>query len=139
MTKSPKIYFYDTGLLCNLLNIRNSIDMKQHYAYGSIFENFVINEFIKAQYNQGKRKNVYFLRDAKGHEIDCVVPKESSYAMYEIKAGSTFSPDFIKNIKYYAKEDEAGTVIYHWDNSFSLKNASIMQVEKFLASVGELC
>lgn len=139
MMKTPKIYFYDTGLLCNLLNIRNSIDMKQHYAYGSIFENFIINEFVKAQYNHGKRQNVYFLRDAKGHEIDCVVPKESSYVMYEIKSGATFNPDFVKNIKYYAKEGETGTVIYQGDSSFSFKNTSIMQLEKFLSSVWELC
>lgn len=139
MTKSPKIYFYDTGLLCNLLSIKNVCELKQHYAYGSIFENFVINEFIKAQYNKGERRNVYFLRDARGHEIDCVIPHGMSCAMYEIKSGATFNPDFTKNIEYYRKENDTGKVVYRGSNSFMFKDAEVMQVEKFLTSIGELC
>ena len=85
MTKSPKIYFCDTGLLCNLLNIKDKRELKQHFAYGSIFENFVINEIMKSQLNRGKRADIYFLRDSKGHEIDCVIPV-SSIIFNEIKA-----------------------------------------------------
>lgn len=59
--------------------------------------------------------------------------------MYEIKSGATFNPDFVKNIKYYAKEGETGSVIYQGDSSFYFKNASIIQPEKSLASVWELC
>lgn len=135
MVKSPKMYFYDTGLLCYLLNIRDIVGLKQHFAYGSIFENFVINEIMKSQLNKGKRAQVYFLRDSRGHEIDCVVPVDSSLQeYYEIKSGATFSPDFVKNIEYYGKE---GTVIYRGE-SLNFKNARIINLEEFLSSIGEL-
>lgn len=136
MVKSPKIYFYDTGLLCYLLNIRDIIGLKQHFAFGSIFENFVINEIIKSQLNRGKRAQVYFLRDSRGHEIDCIVPSNSSsQGYYEIKSGATFSSDFVKNIEYYKAK---GTVIYRGENSFNFKNARIICLEEFLSSIGEI-
>lgn len=131
MMKSPKMYFYDTGLLCNLLNIRNTHELKQHFAHGSIFENFVINEIVKSQLNKGKRPNVYFLRDAKGHEIDCVIPSHSAVAYYEIKASATFNADFVKNIEYYRRENERGIVIYRGDSSFTFKDTSIINLEEF--------
>ncbi|MDR2646205.1 MAG: DUF4143 domain-containing protein [Holosporaceae bacterium] len=65
-------YFYDTGVLCNLLGIKSTDDLNLHFAYVSIFENFVLDEILKSQCNNGARKNIYFLRDAKGHEIDCL-------------------------------------------------------------------
>lgn len=139
MTKSPKIYFYDTGLLCNLLNIKDIYELKQHFAYGSIFENFVINEIMKSQLNRGKRNNIYFLRDAKGHEIDCVIPlHSSSMIFYEIKSGATFNNDFVKNIEYYRKGSEQGFVVYRGNSSFSFKNTQIITLEDFLSSISAL-
>lgn len=138
MTKSPKIYFYDTGLLCNLLNIKDIYELKQHFAYGSIFENFVINEIIKLYWNKGKREQVYFLKDSRGHEIDCVLPFNShSEIYYEIKSGETFSPDFVKNIDYY-KDHGKGAVIYRGDNSFTFKNTRIIKLEEFLSSMEDI-
>lgn len=136
MVKSPKIYFYDTGLLCYLLNIKDIIGLKQHFAYGSIFENFVINEIIKSQVNKGRRAQVYFLRDSRGHEIDCVVPLDSlSQQYYEIKSGATFNPDFVKNIEYFK---ENGTVIYRGENSFNFKNTRIIRLEEFLSFIDKI-
>lgn len=132
MVKSPKIYFYDTGLLCYLLSIRSIIELRRHFAYGSIFENFVINEIMKSQLNSGKRAQIYFLRDSRGHEIDCIIPVDSSsQRYYEIKSGATFNPDFVKNIEYYGKE---GMVIYR-GASLNFKNARIINLEEFLSSI----
>lgn len=136
MVKSPKIYFYDTGLLCYLLNIKDITGLKQHFAYGSVFENFVINEIIKSQVNKGKRAQVYFLRDSRGHEIDCVVPTDSlSQQYYEIKSGATFNSDFVKNIEYFK---ENGMVIYRGENSFNFKNTRIVCLEEFLSSMEKI-
>ncbi len=138
MTKSPKIYFYDTGLLCYLLNIRKTDELKQHFAYGSIFENFVINEIIKLYWKKEKIEQVYFLRDSRGHEIDCVLPfNYPSEIYYEIKSGETFSPDFVKNIDYY-KDYGKGAVIYRGDNSFTFKDTRIIKLEEFLSSMCDI-
>lgn len=101
-------------------------------------ENFVINEIIKLYWNKGKRKQVYFLRDSRGHEIDCVLPfNYPSEIYYEIKSGETFSPDFVKNIDYY-KDYGKGAVIYRGDNSFTFKDTRIIKLEEFLSSMWDI-
>lgn len=133
LIKAPKIYFYDTGLLCHLLGIHNEAELKQHYAYGSIFENFVINEIRKQQLNNGERANTYFMRDSRGHEIDCVIPKGSKRLLYEIKAGATFNNDFVKNINYFRENNDECAVIYQGKENFQFKGTSLKSIESFLS------
>lgn len=132
IVKTPKLYFHDTGILCNLLGIRSVDELRTHYAYGSIFENFVINEFIKAQHNQGKRRNVYFLRDKIGHEIDCFIPNDNGKNhMYEIKSSAVFNKNFTKNIEYYSADIPAcGFVIYDGNEEFRYKGVEILAAKK---------
>ena len=137
LIKSPKIYFYDTGLLCHLLGIRNETELKQHYAYGSIFENFIINEMRKRQLNHGKSANMYFMRDSKGHEIDCVIPDGRKRLLYEIKAGATFNSEFVKNIDYFRESNDECTVIYQGKEDFMFKDTSIKMSENFLIKESE--
>jgi uncharacterized protein len=51
ITKSPKLYFYDTGVACNLLKIRTVKGLKLHYLFGGLFECYVITDFIKQHCN----------------------------------------------------------------------------------------
>jgi predicted AAA+ superfamily ATPase len=131
MIKMPKMYFYDTGVLCNLLGIKSINDLKVHFAYGSIFENFVLNEILKFQCNNGERKNVYFLRDAKGHEIDCLIPRKDGNLLCEIKSSSTFDKSFVKNILYYKEIDSKakGVVIYNGNQNFEFKGVNVIKFE----------
>ena len=50
LVKTPKLYFYDTGLACSLLEIQNAEQISTHFLRGGLFENLVINEFIKEAY-----------------------------------------------------------------------------------------
>lgn len=131
MIKSPKLYFYDTGVLCSLLGITTPKDLSLHFARGNIFENFVMNEFLKQQYNNGEEKNLYFLRDSKGHEVDCFIPKNN--LLYEIKSSSTFNQDFVKNILYYktemTKNDLKGKVIYNGKQKLYFKEIEILPMD----------
>jgi predicted AAA+ superfamily ATPase len=132
MIKMPKMYFYDTGVLCNLLGIRSINDLRLHFAYGSIFENFVMNEFLKAQLNRGERKKLYFLRDSRGCEIDCLIPSAEENILCEIKSAATFDKSFVKNILYYKEKDpEAkGVVIYDGAQSFEFKEVNVISLER---------
>ncbi|MDR2377243.1 MAG: DUF4143 domain-containing protein [Puniceicoccales bacterium] len=136
MIKMPKMYFYDTGVLCNLLGIRSTDDLKVHFAYGGIFENFVLNEILKSQYNHGERRNIYFLRDAKGHEIDCLIPSKDGNFLCEIKSAATFHKNFVKNIMYYREiEPKAkGIVLYNGDQNFEFKGVRVMGFESWSGS-----
>lgn len=97
--KSPKLYFYDSGLVCSLLGIKDSQELFIHPMRGAIFETLIISEFLKYSYNQGKIPNVYFWRDVQGHEIDCIVePSFDNPTAIEIKSGMTITSDFFKNI-----------------------------------------
>ncbi len=120
LIKSPKIYFYDTGLLCNLLGINSEQELFSHYSYGSIFENLVIAEAYKYIYNRKLSTKLYFFRDSNDVEVDLVVDNGSSLKPIEIKSSSTYSTEFIKNLKIfsevYENRSKSGIVIYDGDS-----------------------
>jgi predicted AAA+ superfamily ATPase len=103
VVKMPKLYFYDTGLVCSLLNISESKELSSHYLKGGIFESFIISEFIKNRYNQGQDSNAYYWRNKSGNEIDLLLEKGESLSPIEIKSGETISSDYFKGLKYYNK------------------------------------
>ncbi|RMH75572.1 MAG: ATP-binding protein, partial [Calditrichaeota bacterium] len=70
LTKAPKLYFLDTGLLCFLLDIRRVEDLPFHALRGAIFESFVFSELYKAYLNNGELPAIYFWQDVKRHEVD---------------------------------------------------------------------
>lgn len=100
LTKSPKLYFYDTGLLCFLLNIYDTDQLKTHPLRGAIFENMVVTQMIKHLLNNGQNKQLYFYRENSGREIDMIRQDSNFLDAFEIKSSQTFNPDFTKNLKY---------------------------------------
>jgi len=103
LTKMPKLYFYDTGLLCNLLNIQEASQISVHSYKGMIFENFVITDLIKQQLHNNTIIPFYFWRDKLGNEIDCVIEKFNDLILIEIKSGKTIANDFFKGLRYWDK------------------------------------
>ena len=101
--KMPKLYFYDTGLICSLLGLEDKKQLMTHYLRGSLFENFIILEILKSRFNNGRSSNLYFWRNNHGNEIDCVVEKPDNLYAIEIKSGRTFSSDFFRGINYWNK------------------------------------
>ncbi|NGX39033.1 MAG: hypothetical protein KR126chlam1_00352 [Chlamydiae bacterium] len=101
LVKSPKLYFYDTGLLCSLLEITSSDQLKTHYLRGGIFETYVIGELMKNQYHQLATSSLYFWRDRHGHEVDCVIEKAGELIPLEIKSSKTIASDFFGNLRYW--------------------------------------
>jgi hypothetical protein len=103
LIKSPKLYFLDTGLLSYLLRIRSAEDIRIHAQYGSIFESFIISEFLKGYLNTGEEPAIYFWRDSAGNEIDIIVDNGNELIPVEIKAGQTIASDFFKGIRFWKK------------------------------------
>ncbi|MBX7047431.1 MAG: ATP-binding protein [Ignavibacteria bacterium] len=139
LVKNPKLYFYDTGLLCYLLNISNQSELNLHYAKGAVFENFVINEFVKFFFNKGINDfPMYYLRNKTGNEIDLIIESGLKLFPIEIKSSKTFSPAFIKDIRYYSKVLDFGkkraAVIYRGDNSFTYEDVNV-ETEKALFEI----
>ncbi len=104
IVKSPKLFFYDTGIACSLLNIRNTNDLTLSPFRGPLFENFIITDFMKQFYNQGIRPPLYFWRDLNGRiEIDCLIDLGSKQIPIEIKSGKTVISNFFKNLTAWNK------------------------------------
>src|SRR3990167_6644241 len=103
VVKQPKLYFYDTGLLSALLDIRSSRQLAGHYLRGGIFESFVISEYLKRRFNAGRLPNAYFWRDNTGHEVDMVLEDGHDLHAVEIKSGSTVTGDFFKGLDFFAR------------------------------------
>jgi uncharacterized protein len=103
LTKSPKLYFYDTGILCSLLDIKQEEQLQFHHLRGSIFESFVISELAKSFYNKIERPTLYFWRDHHGTEIDCLIELGTVVIPIEIKSGVTFNNDFFHTLSKWDK------------------------------------
>jgi predicted AAA+ superfamily ATPase len=103
ITKTAKLYFYDTGLLCYLLGIGSEAKLRQHAAWGAIFENWVMTEIRKNRYNAGLDGGMYFFRDSAGNEVDLILEKDGRPFAIEIKA--TVKPDtsHFTGLKYWQK------------------------------------
>lgn len=104
LVKAPKLYFYDTGLACSLLEIKTPAQMNTHYLRGNLFENMVISDFMKNDYNKGIiEPSVSFWRDSAGNEVDLLHRDGNKENAYEIKSAETFNESFLKGLKYWSK------------------------------------
>ena len=100
--KSPKLYFYDTGVACSLLGINSAKQITSHAAKGSLFENMVLSELLKKRFNMGLTDNLYYWRDKTGNEVDVLVDNAGKLTAIELKAGETLSSDFFKFLHYFS-------------------------------------
>ncbi|MEL5893640.1 ATP-binding protein [Bacteroides sp. GD17] len=100
LVKSPKLYFYDTGLVCYLLGIENEQQLAVHPLRGAIFENMVVNEAIKNRLNKAKDPNLYFYRDKSQKEVDLLHLKGNQIQAYEIKSSQSYQKEYYKGIDY---------------------------------------
>ena len=121
LVKAPKLYFFDTGLLCRLLGLRQAADVQVHPLRGAIFECFVFSELQKLFLHQGERPPVYFWRDSRGHEVDFVVDLVSRHVPIEAKSGLTVAGDALDGLDRYLdlSHDAAGLLVYGGDEARS--------------------
>jgi predicted AAA+ superfamily ATPase len=103
LTQMPKLYFYDTGLCCSLLEFESESHVNTHPLRGALFENLIILELLKSRFNNGQRSNLFYWRDRTGNEIDVLIDQSSQVVPIEIKTATTFTNDFLKGIKYWKK------------------------------------
>lgn len=102
LVKSPKIYFYDTGLLCHLLEIFDTDEYRLNQNRGAIFENFIIADAHKSFLHQGHTPNFYFYRDNDQREVDLLHERSNKVRLYEIKSASHFRPEMTRSLEKVA-------------------------------------
>lgn len=116
LVKSPKLYFYDTGLLCRLLNIKLEELNPLHPHWGALFENLVVSEFHKQAAHRLLDRDFYYWRDSNGNEVDLLFNENLALNLVEIKASTTIQGSMFKGLDYLAnlanKETVERTVVY---------------------------
>lgn len=131
VVKTPKVFFCDTGLASYLLGIETPEQMQRDPLMGSLFENLVVIEALKARCNRGAESNLYFFRNSKGLEIDLLLREDRTLNLFEIKSGKALNDDFTRNmIKFrslfpnFLSPNSAvhGTVIYSGEDYEAYKN-----------------
>ncbi len=132
--KQPKLYFYDTGLVCSLLGINSTDQLNTHYLRGSLFESLIISEYVKYRFNLGLKNNCYYWRDRYGHEIDILIENGTNLYPVEIKSGQTINNDYFKNIKWWSEiagvSPESASIIYAGDEQQERKYGKIYSWKK---------
>jgi uncharacterized protein len=125
--KTPKLYFYDTGLVCHLLGIKTIEDLDTFK--GNLFENLIISEFYKQNEHQYLHNDFFYWRDSNGNEVDLLCPKAMKFEIFEIKSSQTIKSDHFKGLNYLNEISENAvskkTLIYGGNESQERTHYSI--------------
>ena len=98
LVKSPKLYFWDTGLLCFLLGIREPDQLRVHPLRGAIFETWVMSELAKKLAHSGRPNDLHFYQEHARTEVDLMYAAGQRLIAAEIKSAETVSSDMYKNL-----------------------------------------
>lgn len=103
VTKAAKLYFTDVGLATYLLGIESIEQLRRDPLRGNLVENLVFLELIKARLNRGVDPQLYYFRDAHGHEVDLIFQSANQLIPIEIKSSQTYNGEFLKNLNFFHK------------------------------------
>ena len=102
IVKTPKLYFYDTGVVCRLLGIDTPAQVATHPLRGALVETWVIAELLKGRLHRADRTNLYFWRDRAGNEVDVIIEEGDRLLPIEIKSGATAASDFADSLRRWS-------------------------------------
>jgi predicted AAA+ superfamily ATPase len=134
VVKTPKLHFFDSGLVCYLLGIREPKQLYLHPLRGAIFESWVISEIYKACVHSGLQPSLFHYREARGPEIDLLIESGEELELVEIKSGATTNNDFFKNLRRFSdrmksagkKRPIRSHVVYGGDDSHQRSDAQVL-------------
>lgn len=119
LIKTPKLYFWDVGLVSYLLGLEEEKQVSRDPLRGNLFENMVVAEMFKHCYHHGRRPRLSFYRDSTGNEVDLLVERGLELAAVEIKSGQTVTRDYFQGLNRFAMVAgdrlTGGAVVYGGD------------------------
>ena len=107
IVKTPKLYFYDTGLLSYLLKIKKPEQVYSSPVKGNLFENMMIAEYVKQMHHKNILQDIWFWRNAAGHEVDLIIDDGSTKHLIEFKSTHTITANLFKGIAYFERNSKA--------------------------------
>ena len=132
IVKSPKIYFYDTGLVSYLTGIENTKQLYQGPMAGSLFENYIVSEILKREKHNDTHTELFYYRTTHGIEIDLIIDHKTHKDLFEIKSGETFRPRMTKAIENLLEPNDNGYLLYNGKNIPFAKQIKILNYKNYL-------
>lgn len=129
VVKTPKLYFFDTGLVCYLTKYSNAEILQNSAINGAILENYIVAEIRKSYLNSGKEMFMYYFRDKDQREIDLVLENNGVLHPIEIKKSSNPTQSMVKNfdvLKKSALPVGQGAIICMKDNLSALDKDTLI-------------
>ncbi len=133
MIKSPKLYFWDTGLVSYITGVNSAQLFEKGLMSGAIFENFIIADIYKNICHNTKNSELYFLKTSHGQEIDLIIDHKTHLELIEIKLSATATPKMSKIIQEYGTLKDKKYVIYRGDN-FKIAGTEFINYHQYLCS-----
>ncbi|BDR53520.1 hypothetical protein KIM372_14270 [Bombiscardovia nodaiensis] len=139
MVKTPKMYWYDTGLLCYLLGISSLRQLLLSPYLGAVFENLMVAERLKSYLNRGKEPQLYFYRDAEQTEVDLLDYSNPEEPMLvEMKSGQTYRDSWAQGLNRVGEllgVNKSGRfIVSRVEDSFTARQAQVLTAADWLLS-----
>jgi predicted AAA+ superfamily ATPase len=103
VVKTPKLYFYDTGLLNYLLGIKTEEALIENRLKGNIFENMIIAEYQKMNHHLYLDQEHYFWQDSNGNEVDLLMKNNKGFSVFEVKTTQTVTSKLFDKMDLFEK------------------------------------
>ena len=124
IVKTPKLYFFDVGLLCYLLRIESKEELLLSRYKGAVVETMAVAELLKSRFNKGRKAELTFFRDTNGFEVDVIADWHKTYAL-EVKSDAETEKKQSANVRKYIELRDAdikGYVYYLGDITCDINN-----------------
>jgi uncharacterized protein len=132
IVKSPKVYFYDIGVVSYLTGVTTREMFENGPMSGSIFENYMISEVVKRECHHDSKARFYFLRTSHGEEIDLIMDRRGAGEFIEIKNSYTFKPMMVKALGNWKQADQKGFLVYRGEHLPYTGGISVVKYSDFL-------
>lgn len=132
ITKSPKVYFYDVGLVSHLCGIATQDVYEKGPMYGAMFENYIVAECLKRQMHRKTHSKLYYYRTHRGGEIDLIIDHRQYQEFIEIKASETFHPRMLQSLNTFLNPSNQGFLVYRGKNLPYQENIEVINYESYL-------
>ncbi len=130
LTKTPKLYFYDTGLAAHLLGLREAGQLADHAQRGALFENYAVAEVAKAYYHHRRQPALYFWRDLTGHEVDLLIEEGRELLAVEFKSTQTVTSDLLDTLRWWQQTSrqpaESACLLYGGDERYTRHDFAVL-------------
>ena len=130
LAKTPKLYFYDTGLLCYLLELASVEELQSSASYGALFENLIIADHFKSYFHRGwDTHRLYHYRDGQQMEVDLVKSRANRLTLTEIKSTTTYRSKLTKTLRQVAAASEVPTeleLVYGGQETFASDGVRVL-------------